>query len=350
MINGHGDDIFQYKDIRINFSSNVYNYFNHSGLFEYLARRMPRVVNYPEPTPRSLEAELATMLSIEPENVMVTNGATEAIYLIAQTYRGSQTSILTPTFAEYADACRLHNHTIQYLSSFSPFKGAGGLSLSNKGAGEGPSPLLFLCNPNNPTGTVIPKDKLTAIIESNPLITFVIDASYAPFTRQPLLSACEAITYPNVLMIHSMTKEFAIPGLRLGYLTGVESLLDPIRRQRMPWSVNQVAIDAGHYLVHHRHEFHFDLDALLNEREYVANELKRLGIIDVWPSDTHILLCKLRFGYASDLKNYLAKEHNILIRDASNFEGLDRSFFRIAVQTRPENEALIRAISQWMQL
>lgn len=346
MINGHGDDIFRYDDIRINFSSNVYNHFDHTGLFAHLAKKMPSIVNYPEPAPHSLEAELASMLSIDPTNVMVTNGATEAIYLIAQTYRGNHSTILTPTFSEYADACHLHYHTLHYLSSFSPFKGAGGLSLSNKGSGER---LLFLCNPNNPTGTVIPKDKLIALIESNPLVTFIIDASYAPFTRQPLLSAEEAVAYPNVLMLHSMTKEFAIPGLRLGFLTGCEGLLDPIRRQRMPWSVNQVAIDAGHYLIHHRDEFAFDLDALLDEREYVATELKKLGIIDVWPSDTHILLCKLRFGLAADLKDYLAKEHGILIRDASNFEGLDSTFFRIAVQTRQENNELIKAISQWMQ-
>lgn len=327
MINGHGDDIFKYKDIRMNFSSNVYNHFDHTGLFEYLTNRMPSVVNYPEPSPRSLETEIATMLGIEPENVMVTNGATEAIYLIAQTFRGSTSTIITPTFSEYADACRLHGHAI----------GLGGS-------------IYWLCNPNNPTGTVTPKEELLAKIEKHPDVTFVIDASYAPFTHEPLLSASEAAGHPNVLMLYSMTKEFAIPGLRLGYMTGSESLLDPIRRQRMPWSVNQIAIDAGHYLIHHREEFAFDLDALIAERDYVTKRLKSLGIIDVWPSDTHILLCKLRFGYASALKDYLAKEHGILIRDASNFEGLDRTFFRIAVQTRTENEALINAIEQWLAL
>lgn len=338
MINGHGDDIFRYKDIRINFSSNVYNHFDHSGLFAYLSNRLSAVVNYPEPSPTSLEAQLATMHGITPDQIMVTNGATEAIYLIAQTYRGGHSSILAPTFSEYADACRLHQHTV--LSIPRPSVAIW------EGSGEG---LLFLCNPNNPTGTVIPKDELTALIESHPLVTFVIDASYAPFTLQPLLSAKEVAEYPNVLMLHSMTKEFAIPGLRLGYLTGCCSLLDPIRRQRMPWSVNQVAIDAGHYLIHHREEFRFDLTALLNERERVASELKKLGIIEVWPSDTHILLCRLRFGKASALKDYLAQEHGILIRDASNFEGLNESFFRIAVQTRPENDELINAISQWME-
>lgn len=327
MINGHGDDIFKYKDIRINFSSNVYNHFDHEGLFSYLANRLDYVVNYPEPSPQTLEAELASMLGIKPNELMVTNGATEAIYLIAQTYRRGRSTIMTPTFAEYADACRLHEHEI----------GRGG-------------ELYWMCNPNNPTGTVFPKDELQEKIKKHPEVTFVIDASYAPFTKKPLFTASEATEMPNVLMLHSMTKEFAIPGLRLGYITGCAELLDPIRRQRMPWSVNQVAIDAGHYLIRHSDEFAFDLDALLKERERVEERLKKLGVIEVWPSDTHILLSKLRMGHAEALKDYLANEHGILIRDASNFEGLDKSFFRIAVQKPDENDELVDAIMQWMAI
>lgn len=107
MLNGHGDDLQRYKNIRINFSSNVYNHFNHDGLFAHLAACLPRVVNYPEPAPVSLERKLASMLDLNPAEVMVTNGATEAIYLIAQAFQGAASSILQPTFAEYQDACRM---------------------------------------------------------------------------------------------------------------------------------------------------------------------------------------------------------------------------------------------------
>ena len=185
-------------------------------------------------------------------------------------------------------------------------------------------------------------------IEKNPKTLFVIDASYAPFTEEPLLSAGEACLYPNVLMLHSMTKEYAIPGLRLGYITGNKMLLEDIRRQRMPWSVNQVAIDAGFYLLAHPDEFQLPLHQLMQERQRVAEKLASLGYIEVWPSQTHILLCKLRMGRAAALKDYLATEHGLLIRDASNFEGLDDSFFRIAVQEKTENDTLIHAIEEWI--
>lgn len=335
MINGHGDDAYKYKDIRLNFSSNVYNDFDHEGLFCHLANKLDNVVNYPEPAPQTLETEIAMMLGLKPEEVMVTNGATEGIYLIAQTFRSAKSAILQPTFAEYADACRLHEHQI---SSFY------NLSTLNPQL----STIIWLCNPNNPTGTVIDKEELQETIERNQDTLFVIDASYAPFTKEPLITPKEAAEYSNVLMLHSMTKEFAIPGLRIGYVTGNETLLQQVKLQRMPWSVNQVAIDAAHYLLMHKDEYEFDLDALMEERERIAKKLAALGVIEVWPSDTHILLCKLRIGKASALKDFLARERGILIRDASNFSSLDETFFRIAVQSPEENDELINAIIEWI--
>ncbi len=334
MLNGHGDDLYKYKDIRINFSSNVYNHFDHEGLFCHLADKLDNVVAYPEPAPYSLEEELSMVLGIGSENVCVTNGATEAIYLIAQTYRRSKTAILMPTFSEYADACRVHEHQLCNIFALDQIPER--------------AQMVWMCNPNNPTGTVIDKDELLECFKKNEDTLFVLDASYAPFTQKPLITPSEAVELPNVIMLHSMTKEYAIPGLRLGYITANAGVLQRIKLQRMPWSVNSVAIEAGHYLLSHGDEFRLDLDALLKERARMVEQFHKLGCIECWPSDTHIILCKLRMGKASALKDFLAKEHGILIRDASNFEGLDSSFFRIAVQEKEENDELIEAICDWI--
>lgn len=334
MLYGHGDDTYKYKDIKINFSSNIYNHFDHENLFRHLADKLDDVQNYPEPTPQTLEIELGMMLGLTPEQVMVTNGATEAIYLVAQTFRRSKSAILQPTFSEYADACVLHEHELTNIYS---------LDYLNPDI-----QMLWLCNPNNPTGAVIEKESLLAFIMKNKEVIIVVDASYSPFTIKDMPTPVELVECPNVLMLHSMTKEYSIPGLRLGYVTGGETLLAQVRRQRMPWSVNRVAINAGHYLLMHFDEYRFDLDALMKERERMSDALRSLGIIEVWPSNTHILLCKLRFGKASSLKDYLAREHGILIRDASNFSGLDSSFFRIAVQSPEEDDVLIRCIAEWI--
>ncbi len=207
--------------------------------------------------------------------------------------------------------------------------------------------MVWMCNPNNPTGTVVPRETLLECFAQHRGIVFVVDASYAPFTFQPLLTPAETCRLPNVVMIHSMTKEFAIPGLRLGYLTACRRLTEQIGRGRMPWSVNSIAQDAGLWLTAHREKYHLPLDELIFERSRVGPALEALDICDTLPSDTHILLCRLREGTATMLKDYLARKHGILIRDATNFEGLDNRYFRIAMQTRAENDELIEAMKEW---
>jgi threonine-phosphate decarboxylase len=333
MIDGHGDDGFRYGNIRLDFSSNVYAHFSHEDLFSWLASRLAGVGHYPEPAPRKLEAALATQMSIGTDEVVVTNGATEAIYLTALAMRGCKTAIVVPTFAEYADACRLHEHKVTFIHNIGEIP-------------EG-TDMVWMCNPNNPTGTVIPRETLLECFAQHRGVVFVVDASYTPFTFQPLLTPAETCRLSNVVMIHSMTKEFAIPGLRLGYLTACHRLTEQIGRGRMPWSVNSIAQDAGLWLTAHREKYHLPMDELIFERSRVSLTLEALDICDTLPSDTHILLCRLREGTAAILKDYLARKHGILIRDATNFEGLDNRFFRIAMQTRAENDELIEAMKEW---
>ena len=355
MLTGHGDDTYHYKDIRINFSSNVYNHFCHDGLYAHLASRMDCIRNYPQPTPSDLEKEIATLHNLSPENVIVTNGATEAIYLIAQAFAQASSLILQPTFTEYEDACK------QYQKPPSPPRGSllyttdpskwdtllKELLLSKELPLGGLGGFLFwLCNPNNPTGQVIPKPILESAIASHPDTIFIIDESYAPFTMQPLVSTSMSGAQ-NVLLLHSMTKEFAIPGLRLGYITGSAALLSRVRKCRMPWAVNQLAIEAGHYLLAHKSDYALDLPALMAERERMARELSAIDGITVYPSNTHILLCRIEGTTAAQLKDYLANNYGILIRDASNFRGLDEHYFRIAVQTPEEDNQLLNILKEW---
>ena len=332
MIEGHGDDAYKYKAIKINFSSNVYNHVDHSGLYQYLSRQMESIRTYPEPEPYSLEKVLAERFRLSSEEVCVTNGATEAIYLIAQTFRNQTSAILMPTFSEYADACRLHGHKVVPIYNLN--------RLPDRGK------LIWLCNPNNPTGEVREKEALTACIKQNRQRIFIIDQSYEFFTQKALLTAREAAEFPNVILLHSMTKRFAVPGLRLGYITACKELLHEIRTQRMPWSVNQLAIEAGHYLLSSS-QCDIDISLLLKEKERLAQSLLSIGGMEIWPSDTHYMLVQLRMGKAAALKEYLATEQGILIRDASNFEGLNEHFFRIATQTPEENDKLVESIKIW---
>ena len=336
MIEGHGDDLYKYgKKIVSNFSSNVYNRIDHSGLYQRLNERLSTICSYPEPMPYSLESEIARRYSLTPRQVCVTNGATEAIYLIAQVFQGRISSVLGPTFSEYADACRVHRHKVK------PFYSLDALPEDAE--------LVWICNPNNPTGEVRNKEDLKALVDSHPDKLFIFDQSYEYFTLKSLLGIKEAASFPNVILLHSMTKQYAIPGLRVGYFTASEGLTDDVRCRRMPWSVNSLAIEAAKYLLEEGDGISADIPQLLAERERLTNLLLATGMLEIWPTDTHYMLIKLRMGKAAALKDFLAVNHGILIRDASNFEGLDERFFRIATQTPEENDKLVKAISEWME-
>lgn len=334
MVIGHGNDKYQYKEIEVDFSSNIPGGIDHEDLFQHLSQTLRQVEDYPSPDASPLAEALAGRLMIQQNEIAVTNGATEAIYLTAQAFKGSNSAILIPTFSEYEDACILHGHTVKHIFSLDDMPRN--------------VQMLWLCNPNNPTGNVIPRDTIRSFIEKHNNILFVIDQSYESLTPHALLSSPEAVTLPNVILIHSMTKEYAIPGLRIGYLTANSSLLRQIASQRMPWSVNQVAINAGLFLLKQYNDSPFYLDDLIEERAYLARQLAAMGGFDPWPSETNFLLVQLRIGKSKALKKWLAEQHHLLIRDCSNFAGLDDRFFRIAVQKPEENERLLDALETWI--
>ena len=293
MIEGHGDDLYKYgKKIVSNFSSNVYNRIDHSGLYQRLNERLSTICSYPEPMPYSLESEIARRYSLTPRQVCVTNGATEAIYLIAQVFQGRISAVLGPTFSEYADACRVHRHKVK------PFYSLDALPEDAE--------LVWICNPNNPTGEVRNKEDLKALVDSHPDKLFIFDQSYEYFTLKSLLGIKEAASFPNVILLHSMTKQYAIPGLRVGYFTASEGLTDDVRCRRMPWSVNSLAIEAAKYLLEEGDGISADIPQLLAERERLTNLLLATGMLEIWPTDTHYMLIKLRMGKAAALKDFLA--------------------------------------------
>ena len=339
MIVGHGDDLWKFEHpVRVNFSSNVFSRVDLNGLKQHLAKRFDVISNYPEPEPYSLEAAIAHQLEIPEDAVCVTAGATEAIYLIAHAWRGSRSAIVQPTFSEYGDACRLYGHKTDSVSNFIHFWDTAKYD------------TVWLCNPNNPTGSVASKQVIEQIVLRNPETVFIQDQSYGFFTSEPLMSASEALAAGNVLQLHSMTKRYAMPGLRLGYIIGNPELLKKVRNVRMPWSVNAFALEAGLWLTAHPDCAPIDKQALLEEAQRLRNELNAIAGIEVEPTRTHFMLCKIRRATAANLKQWLMEHHGLLIRDASNFEGLGPSHFRIAAQMPEEDDLLVAAIKEFVQI
>ncbi|MBQ6377850.1 MAG: pyridoxal phosphate-dependent class II aminotransferase [Prevotella sp.] len=335
MIYGHGDDAYRYGDkIKIDFSSNVYSGADLSALKEHLMAHFDVVSHYPEPQPQELEQLLADHLGVPENTVMVTNGANEAIYLVAQMYKGWASVIPQPTFNEYEDACKAFGHLISYNS-------ADELEVLPQDR------LYWICNPNNPTGNVLLKSLLNHIIRQHPRYLHVVDQSYADYTLSPTLEAKEMTDCFNVLLIHSLSKKYCIPGLRLGYVFSSPIIIDRLRQIRQPWTVNAMAIEAGKYLVENDPKMIPDLEAYLAEAVRLYQELSAIEGLMVMDTATNFMLVNIDVGDTTELKKWLIDNYGILIRDASNFQGLDNHCFRVTARTKEEDDLLVEAIRQY---
>lgn len=336
MIEGHGDDLWRFGGkIRHNFSTNIHAAFDHSSLMAMLADSVETLRCYPEPKPLSVEKAISFQAGCSPQEVIVTNGATDAIYLIAKEFSGCQSAIVSPTFSEYQDACMMHCHTVSLIDSISMIPEE--------------CDIVWLCNPNNPTGQAIPKEKLLAVIARYPGKKFIIDQAYSDYSAFEPLHADEAVNARNVLLLGSLTKRFGVPGLRIGYAIGNSELIASIKRWRMPWSVNGFATKGALHLLADISRYRIDADGLHKEALRISDEFRRMGIT-VTPTDCNFILCRLPKGTAAELKHYLVKEAGILIRDASNFSGLDEKCFRVAAQTPEENDLLIENVRKYTNM
>ena len=351
MLNGHGDDAFRYGTIRHNFSSNIYGHADLRALQTYLATRLDSIRSYPEPEPRALEALIAQRHGVGEECVMVTSGATEAIYQIGLSSQSilnregdkhpQKAVIAEPTFSEYEDACRMAGHSVEFV----PFEADAIYSFMRAGRADA---TLWLCNPNNPTGAVLPRKEVLRLAAEVRLL--VLDQSYEDYTLEPLLSAREAVEAGNILQLHSLTKTYCIPGLRVGFVVGAPALIRELRARQRPWSVNALAVEAATWLLKHEVQVVPDLSAYLAEAQRLRNELSALPGISVEATQTNFMLCHLDAEgamKAARLKDLLATRHGILIRDASNFHGLTPWHFRVSAQTKEEDDLLVECLATW---
>lgn len=336
MIEGHGDDLFRYGDgIKYNFSSNIPSSVDHTGLSDHLHGLGDIFGNYPEPSPVSIERLLAEKHGIDVDNVIVTNGATEAIYLIAQLYHGKKSTILIPTFREYQDACSIFSHQLNFVASPYDISGV--------------SDLVWICNPNNPTGLVLDYENFLRIIDRNEKTLFIVDQAYELYSIKKVLSIADVIERSNIIMLKSFTKRYAVPGLRVGYAIGPKNLILNLKKIRMPWSVNSTAIEGAKFLLTHKEDISACKVGMYHEAERLIKEFRDLGI-RAYDTDCNFFLAETPVKTAAELKKWLIQNYGILIREASNFEGLTDKYFRIAAQSRKENDILINALKEWMSL
>ena len=336
MMYGHGDDGYRYDTLfKANFSSNVWYEGTSEKLLSHLQQQLAAIANYPTPNADELAAKIARHHKVRPEQILVTNGATEAFYLIATLFFEKRVAIGIPAFAEYEDACVRNQMKINYFDRS---------ALTKTSFDED---LEFFCNPNNPDGFSSTISEIKKLLNTYPKTVFVIDEAYIDFTVE--ITSCVSLLekFDNLIIVKSLTKLFTIPGLRLGYIVCPETIKKRLQQSKMPWSVNTMAIEAGKYIYDHYETMQPDMQLLLEYSKLLQQQINAINGFRVIPSATHYFLVKLDTPDAAKLKDYLAYNHQLLIRDASNFRGLDEHYIRIASQCAQKNEVLVKALQAW---
>ena len=320
--------------MKLNFSSNIYAWADLSGLKEHLMQHFEVVCHYPESEPSILEKMLAKHLGVPENTVMITSGANEAIFLIAQLYKGWASIIPQPTFTAYEYACKAFDHLISYDRKDE-------LEIMPEDR------IYWICNPNNPTGNVLVKPLVNRIIRQNTRYLYVVDQSFADYTLRPMLKPSEMVDCYNLMLIGSLSKKYCIPGLRLGYVFSSPIIIDRLRQIRQPWSVNSMAIEAGKYLLTNDPKMIPDLKGYLTEAQRLRKELSSIEGIKVLKTDTSFMLVYIEFAEVLELKNWLIHHYGILIRDTSDFRGLDNHYFRIVARNEKDDNQLVAAIREF---
>ncbi len=314
------------------------------GVKEAVCAAFDRLVHYPDSGAVALTESLAHSHGVDPANICVTNGSTELIYLLPRLIPGKRALIIAPPFAEYARALALAGWEIDYLQ-LSPAHGFalnwGELeSVLAKGYD-----LLFFCNPGNPTGKLFRRDEICRVDQlCQAAGTFlVVDEAFMDFCEEE--SSKDAIVKgERGIVLRSMTKFYALPGLRLGYAIGADRLIDRLQELRGPWSVNTLAQVAGLASLADTGYRERTLRLIDTERDFLTARLQAIAGLVPYPSAANYLLVKFQGDISTAKLQERLMVERILIRNCDNFIGLPARFFRVAVRGRQENERLLTAL------
>ena len=357
MISGHGGNIYALAerlgcapaDI-VDMSSNVNPLGPPPGLLDFLSAHLESIAALPEADAGTAVRAFARRHGLDPARVLAANGTTELIHAIPLALEARSAAILGPTYADYADGCRMHGvdpvfALAEERDEFRPNLDRFDRTLRESGAG-----LAFVCNPNNPTGRLVGRGDLLDLIGKHPDVAFVVDESYLPFVPGGEAASLLDADRPNLLVLHSMSKIFRAPGLRIGFVAGAPELVARLARYAVPWRLNSLAGHAVVFLMSRRNlvdRFVAETRAYLEaERGALAGALAGAERIRVFPSVAPFILLRLAGNRRSpEICESLARE-GVLIRDCANFFGLSDRFVRISLKGTEENRRVAERLAQ----
>lgn len=342
---GHGGRVFWASELTgippegiLDFSSNTNAFFDPVPLRRLLSERLPWIAYYPEPS-RAMRS-LSSFLGVGEDLLWIGNGSAELLYVLTRALSPGKVLIPVPTFSEYERASRAVGAEVSFL----PLSEERGFKTTPdeviRAAGD--ADLVFLCNPNNPTGVLLGEDEVRGILEGL-RGWLLVDEAFVDFVdpgRRPNL--LPLVEKGRLCLLRSLTKALSIPGLRIGYLVGPPDLVRKVRDLSPPWPINTLAQAVFEDLGVLWRAFEAGLPSFFEERMRFASALSEL--LRAFPSQGNFLLLKAPL---TDLPSRLLPRE-ILVRGPEGFRNLGPGYIRVAIRRPEENQRLIEVLKEVM--
>lgn len=337
----HGGDVYRYQNC-IDFSSNCNPLGPPEGVVRAAAESASRIAAYPDVQCEKLREALALYEGTSPGMLYLGNGAAEVIFSLCLALKPEKALVPAPSFAEYEQALNSVGCQVVhvYLKEETGFQVDG--SFIEAIERERPQ-AVFLCNPNNPTGVLTPRELMVRILETCEKTgsLLVVDECFNDFVRNREDYTLKAYLagHTSLFLLKAFTKRYAMAGVRLGYgLSADQVLLDRMEQVTQPWNVSTIAQAAGVAALQEEEYVEQGRRLVWKEQEYLKTELEKLGY-KLYDSRANYLFFYSRFPLWES-----CRKQGILIRDCSNYPGLGPGYYRAAVRTHEENQQLVQVL------
>lgn len=337
------------KEEIVNFAANVNPLGISYRLKKELMEHIDVISTYPDRNYTALRLAIAEYIQDDFHHVMVGNGSTELISLVIRSIHPKTALLLGPTYSEYAHELRLSGSTIQYFH----LKEEEDFAFLEEDFIQALSPeieLFVLCNPNNPTSSLIPYEELERILSicQKRHIFVMIDETYIEFTEEPEKATAIPLTrtYKNLIILRGISKFFAAPGLRLGYgICGDASLLSRMALYQKPWTINSLAETAGKIMFQDTEYIEDTKQLIRTERNRICKRLQDCKHIKYYPVHSNFILLRiLKREVTSTMLFQASILQKMMIRDCASFDALGNQYVRFCFMKPEDNDRLLEVI------
>lgn len=356
MIKKHGGNVHAYSkntgraigDI-IDFSANINPLGMSKKIKPCLDEILDQALHYPDPDYKGLLEAIGRHEGVKDAQIVLGNGAIECIFLLAEHLEKKHLHIQAPTFVEYERAFKKYGCQVTYdYLNHETFSNTGQEII--EGMPEGVD-VMVICNPNNPTGTLMAKDQMIYLLEATKRkkITLIVDEAFIDFSKdEAAFSIVDQLEkYDHLIILKSLTKFYGMPGLRLGYfLSDKLTFVEGVKNNRMPWAINSIVEQAGILSLGDTAYIQATKDFVNKERTWLKAALEVHEGLQVFDSQGNYLFFK---SQDKALKEKL-EDRGLMIRSCENYEGLGPGYYRVAVKTRQNNAHLIKCLKDILSL